>query len=291
MDCILNELSLDGQYKDMDDFATHGVKPLSEVLQDVSSLGIGLLYKKSDFYNSKVTSDETFHSLIFSPATKVCDSMRRMKSQLAKLQNEPFWDEDVQHDVTKVYLLLREEMDDTYVTLTSVAEALARKACLISFTKSTFLSDELCVKIQEEDTKSNVPNVWKENQLGDVLFKYGGISFESYCKGNKFNKLNFDRLDARNGFGLISNENRSLFKASFEKFESLSWQQIATDDGLDYKEFGKNKKTIAYFSNDQWNQGIHKFRIDQKIRCFGNTVNGVFYVLRFDLDHKLSDLG
>lgn len=82
-----------------------------------------------------------------------------------------------------------------------------------------------------------------------------------------------------------------MFKSTFGKFESLSWQQIATDDGLDYKEFSKNKKTSAYFSDDEWCYGIHKFRIDQKIRCFGNTINGIFHVLRFDLDHKLSDLG
>lgn len=136
-----------------------------------------------------------------------------------------------------------------------------------------------------------VQNVWKENQLGDALFKCGGISFESYCKSNKFSKLNFDRLDAKNGFNLISCGNRDFFKSAFEKFENLSWQQIVTDGGLDYKEFDKNKKTSAYFSNDEWRKNIYKFRVDQRIRCFGNNVKGVFYVLRFDLEHKLSDLG
>lgn len=53
MDCILNELSLNGQYKNIDDFEKSGVKPLSAVLHDMSVLGIDLLYKKSDFYNSK----------------------------------------------------------------------------------------------------------------------------------------------------------------------------------------------------------------------------------------------
>lgn len=87
MDCILNELSLNAQYDDIDDFSTYGVKPLSDVLRDVYSLGIGLLYKKSDFYNRRVTSSETFHDIIFSPVAKVNDYMRQMKSQLAKLQN------------------------------------------------------------------------------------------------------------------------------------------------------------------------------------------------------------
>lgn len=291
MDCILNELSLNGQYKDIDDFEKSGVKPLSAVLHDMSVLGIDLLYKKSDFYNSNVTSNETFYSIIFSRAAKVNDSMRRMKSQLAKLQNEPFWDEDVQHDVTKIYLLVRKGSDDTEVTLTSVAEAQARRACLISFAKSEFLSDEFDVKIKEDNTTDSVPNVWEGGQLGETLLQRGDISFESYCSNIRFSKLNFDSLDAKNGFNLVSSENIGLFKSAFNKFESLSWQQIVTDDGLDYKEFSKNKKTGTYFSDDEWRAGVHKFRIDQKIRCFGNTINGVFYVLRFELDHKLSDLG
>lgn len=116
MNCILNELSLHGQYKDINDFEKLGVKPLSAVLHDISMLGIELLYKKSDFYNSSVTAHETFNDIIFSQAAKVNDSMRRMKSQLAKLQNEPFWDEDVQHDVNKVYLLIRQGFVDTDVT-------------------------------------------------------------------------------------------------------------------------------------------------------------------------------
>lgn len=148
MDCILNELSLNGQYKDIDDFEKSGVKPLSAVLHDISVLGVELLYKKSDFYNSKVTPNKTFHNIIFSRAAKVNDSMRRMKSQLAKLQNRPFWDEDVQHDVNKKYLWVRTGDDDMEVTLTSVAEAQARQACLISFAESEFLSEKLSVRIE-----------------------------------------------------------------------------------------------------------------------------------------------
>lgn len=49
MECILNELSLEGQYNDMDDFIQRGVIPLSEVLGDMEILGITLLYKKKRF--------------------------------------------------------------------------------------------------------------------------------------------------------------------------------------------------------------------------------------------------
>lgn len=53
----------------------------------------------------------------------------------------------------------------------------------------------------------------------------------------------------------------------------------------------KNKKIKRYFSDDLWKKGVKKFRITQRNRCFGYVDNGVFYVLRFDLDHELSDVG
>ena len=70
-----------------------------------------------------------------------------------------------------------------------------------------------------------------------------------------------------------------------------NWIAIATDKGLDYKTYNKNKKSKRYFSDEQWKKGIKKFRITQRNRCFGYVNNGIFYVLRFDLDHELSDVG
>ncbi|EKJ91625.1 hypothetical protein QR305_01884 [Bacteroides finegoldii] len=291
MDCILNELSLNAQYDDIDDFSTYGVKPLSDVLRDVYSLGIGLLYKKSDFYNRRVTSSETFHDIIFSPVAKVNDYMRQMKSQLAKLRNGPYWDEEIRHDTDKSYFIVREDADDLEVTMTSVAEAQARQACLISFTKSDFLFDKLFIKIQEDGILDSVFNVWNGNQLREALFISGQISMELYFKDKFRGKLSFDGLDSRNGFNLLSKENVEMFISGFEKFEKLSWPEIVKDEGFDYKEFSKNRRTSPYFSNEIWQLKVYKFRIDRKIRCFGNTIDGVFHVLRFDLNHELSDLG
>lgn len=62
-------------------------------------------------------------------------------------------------------------------------------------------------------------------------------------------------------------------------------------DGFDYKEFHKNKNTRAYFTPEQWDKGIHKFRISQEIRCFGYRENDRFHLYRIDLDHVLSDKG
>ena len=103
-------------------------------------------------------------------------------------------------------------------------------------------------------------------------------------------KLDFSLIDGTHGFSLIDNENQNEFIDSFRKFEELDWNAIATN-GLDYKTYNKNKKSKRYFSDERWKKGIKKFRITQRNRCFGYVENGVFYVLRFDLDHELSDVG
>lgn len=124
--------------------------------------------------------------------------------------------------------------------------------------------------------------VWKEGELS--LKRYITTRFS----GGKFD---FSLIDDTHGFSLIDDENQNEFIDSFRKFKELDWNAIATDNGLDYKTYNKNKKSKRYFSDEQWKKGIKKFRITQRNRCFGYVDNGVFYVLRFDLDHELSDVG
>lgn len=127
MECILNELSLEGQYEDMDDFIQRGVVPLSEVLSDMEVLGITLLYKKSDFYSRMVTIDKCFHEMVFSRESRTNDQMRRMKNKLAKLQNEPFWDVDMKQLPDVIYYWMKPDGMQVDVSSTALAEVYARK--------------------------------------------------------------------------------------------------------------------------------------------------------------------
>ena len=63
-------------------------------------------------------------------------------------------------------------------------------------------------------------------------------------------KLDFSLIDGTHGFSLIDNENQNEFIDSFRKFEELGWNTIATDKGLDYKTYNKNKKSKRYFSDN-----------------------------------------
>ena len=122
--------------------------------------------------------------------------------------------------------------------------------------------------------KQLLPQIKQENFYG-----YAGWNTSANTLGGLLAGLKF-RFNAKN-----YNED------AFKKFETLTWNQIMVDDALDYKEFHKNRNTRVFFTKEQWEKTIRKFRVNDKIRCFGYQLNNKFYVLRLDLEHRLSDLG
>ena len=180
--------------------------------------------------------------------------------------------------------------DEADVSGSSVAEATARAVCLLSFIRSLY--EKHPVVVTKDGVAIPVGTIWKEKQFSSILFERGELPLEKYITTHfGGGKLDFSLIDDTHGFSLIDNENQNEFIDSFRKFEELDWNVIATDKGLDYKTYNKNKKSKRYFSDDLWKKGIKKFKITQRNRCFGYVDNGIFYALRFDLDHELSDVG
>lgn len=289
-DCILNELSLDGQYAGIDDFATTGARELSKVLDLLQRMGWELFYKKSDIYNAQIAPGIPLYEVLFNKGNRRNDELRRMKSAIAKLQNEPYWDENPKQDLNCTYWMLNHTAGRTELSGSGIAEGHARDGFLISFQPSYFNFSPIAVQKEEEDAK-DVINVWHSSHLLDVLFQMGEMPLSLYFSHKYTTRLDFCRLKKNYGFELINPANFSLFDAAFQKVESLSWTALQTDDGLDYKEFSKNRNTRRFFSPEEWDKRIMKFRVSSEIRCFGNVENDKFYLLRIDLDHKLSDLG
>lgn len=282
---IINELSLNGQFWDSRDFWKNGMPPFHKALQDALSHGVGYLFKQGSFFAAQATPDKTLHDLLTAPETRIIDEARLYKSTLARAICNPFWDEAPQQDSNVQY-----SVGETDVSGSSIAEAAARSVCLLSFIRSGYEKHPVVVTKDKEPIE--VDNIWKEKQLHSILFERGELSLEKYIT-IRFSggKLDFSLIDDTLGFSLIDGENQNEFIDSFRKFEELDWSAIATDNGLDYKPYNKNKKNKRYFSDEQWKKGIKKFRITQRNRCFGYVENSVFYVLRFDLDHELSDVG
>ena len=73
----------------------------------------------------------------------------------------------------------------------------------------------------------------------------------------------------------------------------MSWDNIMSSDGLEYKKYNKpNKRKKGWFREGTYkNTDIYKFRVTQEYRCFGYRTGDEFFVLRFEIDHSISDNG
>jgi len=238
-----------------------------------------LLLKKSDVWNNKITPSKTLHSFLINNTFRKSDEVRRLKSAVADLTKEPFWDYDTKQDPNLTYLL-----DGADIWGSSPAEACERDKVVVSFVSSSASSDPL--DIIRDGISVPLLNLTFSGKLTELLWANNQISFEAYLKARfSRGKLDFSKVEEKMGFYGIQSAEQSLFVDTFRKFEELAWDQILTDRGLDYKEY-QNNIGMRY-------QGIktYKFRASEKIRCHGYREKDSFVVIGFEIDHKLSDRG
>jgi len=278
MEILINELSLCGQYSTVDEFAEQALPEIISILKSFKQ-DKDLLFKKDDFYSSKITKDITIYEIMVGVISRKYDEIKKFKSLLATLFEEPYWEREIRQSADSKYIF-----NNIDVWGSSLAESYERDKIVLSFKHNDFRSRIL--PVYKDTIVKEIDNLFDKSHYLEVCRERRIISFEDYCVEKfKGNKLDFTQVSSRDGFNLISNiTNEQIFLDGFRKFSELSWQQIVVDDGLDYKPYPDNDnvfKAVPY--------KIHKFRISQKYRCFGYTANGVFYVLRFDLEHKLSD--
>lgn len=294
MDYILNEQSLKGQFANSENFTTDGMKPLLGVIKTLSSIGVNDILKNQNFFNSEVVPGKKWHELMHG---RMSDTVRAMCSLLSKMQGQPYWDLTPRQDMNKHYYIQRAGDDDAIVEIdvaqTGVAEAFARKGCLISFTGGDYDNNTVYVRCEDELQYGENPvmNLHDKEETEQFLFDSGQINFQHYIKSRFCEKLVYDELSTDYGLNLVNKNNFREFFNSFRDFEDYTWQQIITSEGFDYKEFHRNKQTRAYFTQEQWDKGICKFRITQEIRCFGHRNGDKFHLYRIDLDHILSNKG
>lgn len=278
MQVLFNELSLTGQFPDQDVFIKNGLLPFVGVLKEMQGVST-LLLKKSDVWANLITPTQTLHSFLINNVSRKSDEARRLKSAIADLTKEPFWDYDSKQNPDSTYLL-----DGACIWGSSPAEACERDKVVVSFVSSSASSDPL--DIIRNGISVPVLNLTFSGKLTEVLWANDQISFESYLKARfSGGKLNFSKVDDKLGFSGIQVAEQSIFTDTFRKFEELTWDQILTDRGLDYKEYnGTISKSYSSIKT-------YKFRASEKIRCHGYRERDSFVVIGFETDHKLSDRG
>jgi hypothetical protein len=273
VEVLLNELSLTGQFKDENDFFDN----FDSVLEMIKLLDVLMfsLSKEYMFFDASITSKYKLSDFL----RLRTDRAKRMKRFLVKLaHNPPFWNEIQKHNCA----------NDSYIfngidiCNTSLAESCERDKIVLSFLHNDFLNDN--ISVQKNMINTDIYNLVDRNRFLEHLLLSDEIEAFVYCKLKfKNSNLNFSKLENEYGFDLLLNKQQvNEFIDSFKQFSAMSWYDIVRSDGLQYKRYNGTEFKI---------ENIYKFRVTQKYRCFGYREKDEFFVLRFEIDHKMSDNG
>jgi hypothetical protein len=281
MDILVNELSLDSQFRSEEEFLDNFDSVL-KIIKIIELLNFSLL-KEYRLFDKNITP--SFKLIDFTKSKT--DEARKFKSFLLKLsQNPPYWNNNQQHDCSNVYEYNGENICDT-----SLAESCERDKIVLSFKHNDF--NNLSCNILKNEESIKLFNIIDTTNFLNHLLKNSEISCLEYCQ-NKFkdSKLNFDYINSGYGFdSLDTPQQKQEFIEAFELFDRTDWSNILASVGLEYKQYSPSKSNNWFKSTEFENCNIYKFRVTQKYRCFGYRESDVFYILRFEIDHKISDNG
>lgn len=281
----MNELSLEGQFENKEDFLEAAV-PVMKCLKFIYRRN-GQVTKRSTFFSRKITKSETWNDLRGMKG----DAARRMKSLLlATTDSPPFWDCEQKRvsDAESLYMY-----GNINVTDSSLAEAAEDKKMLLSFPNEKY-SDSMLLVVKNESMEFSVPSATSLKFLTEKLWENKELKINDYISGRyEGSRLDFSELEPGYGFENFEKEEIEDCIHTFDRFVSLeNWDSIFSDRSLNYKQYQPSSNMHNWFRGEIYRgKRIDKFRCVNPKRCFGYRKGNVFYVLRMERDHKISDYG
>lgn len=184
MEILINELSLHGQFTTVDDFVNTAVKPLLLLLQQIDTER-DILLKKYDFWSANVTAKVTLREVFKGSYSRTNDEIRRSKTQLAALLDNPYWEDDRKHNSPNIY-----EYNAVSAFNTSLAESCERDKVVLSFTSVQFSSSILIV--DKNSTPINIDNLINQTHLYSLVRTRGLVVDFSLSDTSRFKKTHFN---------------------------------------------------------------------------------------------------
>jgi len=224
MEILLNELSLNGQFGSVDEFISDGLKPFIKLLFQIDS-SRDVLLKKYDFYDCKVTSTVTLHQLFKGSYSRTCDEIRKAKSQLSALLDQPYWQDSQKHKKPDDY-----QFKGTDIFNSSLAESCERDKVVMSFLCAEYSTAKL--EVNKNTVSINIDNLFCQNNMFSFVRERGlvfdfSLTDTSRFKRTRFNiqgKVVFKELKT-NCFWHLDN----LHKDHYEVYNSIQ-EHIGTAD-------------------------------------------------------------
>ena len=179
------------------------------------------------------------------------------------------------------------------VSGTSIAEAAEARGVLFSFPLEKFTDKNLNI-IKNERDMLDVFSVSSMKHFNEWLWENEDIDIYNYlsCRYDA-TRLNFSRLEREYGFDDFEKDEVYDCIRTFDKFVQLEdWNAVFQDKALVYKKYLPSSKGKNWFLTSEYSdKQIDKFRCVNPKRCFGYREKGIFYVLRMERDHSISDNG
>lgn len=276
---LLNEKSLDGQFENMEAF----YKTLPVMSRNLKILRENnvILQKHSSLYQSMITKELSLFDLQnrrgkIEPSQR--DKLNMWKRQLSSLMNTPpFWDGEASDCVDSVH------------------EAAKRQTDLLSFFHDQYRDKVL--EVSYHDEMREVRSAFSTGYLAEGLLK------KKYIDKTEF--IRQRHQDGRIRTCYIDTDSDSVSELEVGEFEELldglerfnaakTWNDILTDRFFDYKDYQPVSDRHNVFAGGKFaDKNIDKFRCGQhsQVRCFGYREEELFYVLRIERDHSISDHG
>lgn len=177
MSVIINDLSIDGQFSDVDEFCDKILEQTIPILDILNNLDINIL-KSYNTYDLNVTKEEKLINIM---RLRGRPEITKLKSQLSKIfLDEPYWDSDIKSNTGSIYECEFTDELEGYC----IAEALEREVPVLSFEHEKFNNDKILIK--KDDIEKNVLNIYDNKNALDTFRDIGKISsFEYLCEKYK----------------------------------------------------------------------------------------------------------
>ncbi len=162
MELILNDFSLDGQFKGVEDFADY-IRDVLAPLLDVIVENQMKLLKKSDFYNAVVTAELSLNDLMMMANEPAISLLKRYIVNLGYC--DPYWDDDMatKEEVQYEYPIYKEEPN-------CFTEVIERRGTLISFEHPDYREEKIgCLRNKKRMDISNISRI--EQLLKEYLWE------------------------------------------------------------------------------------------------------------------------
>lgn len=185
MDVVINDFSLDGQFKDAEDFFDMLVEETLPAFRSLADHNCELL-SSFETYNRKVSANLTLFDVLTKGPYRGYPEATKLKSFLASCTSDPFWANAPQTDIRLKYTINGEVVETVPNCFT---EAFARDNILFSFQSKRFKCDKL--KIIVDGQEQSLYNLFDKETAGQALFCKNAIGLAEFLMGAKCGKSVF----------------------------------------------------------------------------------------------------